>query len=74
MEIQIQPDPLDAIRARIKRMTDDQLLRYGQSAKYMCSPTANRGKPARPEFVVQLEEARAEWRRRHPKLPLADSI
>jgi hypothetical protein len=32
------------------------------------------GKPPRWEFVIQLEEARKEWKRRNPKLPLADSI
>ena len=35
----------------------------------MCSQTASRGKPTRPEFVIQLEEARAEWRR-YPKVRL----
>jgi hypothetical protein len=34
----------------------------------MCSPLANFGKPPpRHVFVVQLEEVKAEWRRRHPK-------
>jgi hypothetical protein len=33
----------------------------------MVSPTANMGKPPLPAFVLQLEEARAEWRRRHPE-------
>ena len=74
MEIQSPPGSLDAIRDRIKQMSDAQLLRYGQSAKYMCSAWANRGEPARPEFLIQLEEARAEWRRRYPKEPLVDSI
>jgi hypothetical protein len=32
----------------------------------MVSPRANMGKPPLPTFVLQLEEARAEWRRRHP--------
>jgi hypothetical protein len=33
----------------------------------MCSPQANFGKPPRKVLVVQLEEVKAEWRRRHPK-------
>ena len=33
----------------------------------MCSPMANFGKPPRKVFVIQLEEVKAEWRRRHPK-------
>jgi hypothetical protein len=50
------------------RPLDDRMLkRWGQSAAYMCSPAANLGAEPRPELVLQLEEARAEWRRRHPK-------
>ena len=41
---------------------------FGQAARYMVSPTANMGKPPLPAFVMQLEEARAEWRRRHSPL------
>jgi hypothetical protein len=40
------------------------LKRFGRSAVYMCSPKANTGKPPRDAFVIQLREARAEWRRR----------
>ena len=48
-------------------MSDNELLAYGRAARHMCSPDANLGKPPREVFVVQLKEARAEWRRRHPK-------
>ena len=58
---------LDAFRARLRRMTDEELIREGKARRYMCSPTANFGKPPRKVFVVQLEEVKAEWRRRHPK-------
>ena len=74
MEIQITQNSLDSIRERIRKMSDDELLRYGIAAKDMCSPEANLGKPPRETFVIQLREARAEWRRRHPKAPLGDSI
>jgi hypothetical protein len=37
-----------------------------EANKYHDGPQANLGKPPREEFVVQLEEARTEWRRRHP--------
>jgi hypothetical protein len=52
-------------------MTDAhaELLRFGQAARYMCSPYANMRKPPREEFLAQLREARLEWRRRYPKLP-----
>lgn len=58
----------EEVRARLREMTDAQLGRYGRACVYMCSPHANLGKPPREAFVIQLEEARAEYRRRHPKL------
>jgi hypothetical protein len=55
----------EEVRQRLRRMTDDQLRRYGAAARYMCSPQANVGQPPRQNFVIQLEEAIAEWQRRH---------
>jgi hypothetical protein len=53
---------LDELRTRLRKMTDEDLLRFGKAARFMC-----RDKSPREVFLVQLEEARAEWRRRHPK-------
>jgi len=58
---------VDALRAWLQKMTDAQLLALGKAARYMCSPKATMGKPPRDVFVIQLNEARAEWRRRNPK-------
>lgn len=55
---------LDALRERLRKMSDVELLEFGKAARYMCSPAANLDKPPREAFVIQLEEARAEWRRR----------
>jgi hypothetical protein len=67
--IAIQTDiNLEELRARLRKMTDSELSRFGKAAKFMCSPGANLGKPPREAFVVQLEEARAEWRRRKAAL------
>jgi geranylgeranyl pyrophosphate synthase len=55
---------LEAIRARLRHMSDRELLRFGKSARYMCSTEANLGKKPRPVFVIQLREAEKEWRRR----------
>jgi hypothetical protein len=65
---------LERLRARLKKMSDPELLRYRRSARYMCTPEANLGKPPRKALVIQLREVREEWRRRHPKPPLSDSI
>ena len=58
---------IEALRERLRKMTDAELLRFGKDNRYMCSPYANLGKPPLEAFVIQLLEARAEWRRRHPK-------
>jgi hypothetical protein len=55
---------LDALRARLARMNDAALERFGRAAAYTCSPEASLGKPPREVFVIQLREAREEWRRR----------
>jgi hypothetical protein len=65
---------LKQLPARLKKMSDTELLRYRRSARYMCTPEANLGKPPRKAFVIQLREVREEWRRRHPEPPLSDSI
>jgi hypothetical protein len=56
------PD-LGQLRARLSQMSDDALRRFGASARYMCSPEANMGKPPRKALLVQVAEAVAEWRR-----------
>jgi hypothetical protein len=63
--IAIQTDiDLDELHARLRKMTDAELRNFGKAAKFMCSPGANLGEPPRECFVIQLKEARAEWRRR----------
>jgi hypothetical protein len=55
---------MDELRARLRKMTDADLIAFGKAARYMCSPAANLRQPPREPFVIQLREARAEWRRR----------
>jgi hypothetical protein len=56
---------VEALRGRLRKMSDAELLRSGKAARFMCSPGANFGKPPRECFVIQLREARAEWKRRN---------
>ena len=56
---------LEGLRARLRKMSDQELLRYGQAAKSMCLPSAYFGRPPRQVFVIQFEEARAEQERRN---------
>ena len=58
------PLDVEAYRARLRKMTDAQLFRFGKAARYMCSPTSYFGKTPRETFVIQLQECRAEWKRR----------
>jgi hypothetical protein len=59
-----RPLNLEAHRARLRKMDDEALKRHGEAAAFLCAPAANHGKPPRETFVIQLEEARAEWKRR----------
>jgi hypothetical protein len=59
----------EELRERLRAMTDEQLIKYGKAAKYMADPRNSADKrTAHDVYKVQLEECRAEWRRRHPKL------
>jgi hypothetical protein len=62
MEIAIQPsDELEQLRLRLRKMSYAQLVSFGKAARSLCRD------PKCPDvFRRQLQEARAEWRRRHP--------
>ncbi len=55
-----EPTDADEVRTRLRQMSDEQLLRFGKAAAFMCSPRTNFGEPPREAFVIQLREARAE--------------
>jgi hypothetical protein len=63
MSIQIESSAeLEQLRARLRKMSDDELMRFGKAARSLCRD------PRCPDtFKHQLAEARAEWRPRHPK-------
>jgi hypothetical protein len=63
---QANSETVDQIRERLRKMSDLELRKFGQAAKVMADPTKNFGTP-NPAFAIQLQEARPEWRRRHPK-------
>lgn len=55
----------DSTRRRLRKMTDDQLIRYGKACRHMASPRAHYGK--RDEQVdADLRACIEEWRRRYP--------
>jgi hypothetical protein len=65
---------IETLRARLRAIPDSQLLQVGQAAKMLCGPEINSDGPPLELYVVQLREAREEWRRRHPKLPQRDAF
>jgi hypothetical protein len=71
MSIELAAFDVTQLRARLRKMNDAELRRFGQAAKQMCAQDARSGKPPLEDYLVQLVEARAEWRRRHPKKSIA---
>ena len=63
---------VEAIRARIRTMSDAELTAFGKQMRGLVYPLryGGDGKPVKCAFSMQLDEARAEWRRRHPKREL----
>jgi hypothetical protein len=54
---------LEGIRARIARMSDRELLKYGQSGAWIGRAQRSR------DMASATRGGRAEWRRRHPAKP-----
>jgi hypothetical protein len=55
------------LRARLRKMDDVKLCEFGEAARQMIAAKANSDRPPLDINVVQVAEATAEWRRRHPK-------
>jgi hypothetical protein len=65
---------VEELRTRLRVMPDEKLHQFGEAARYMCTPEANLHKLPLPIYVLQLEEATVEWRRRHPKNWQSESV
>ncbi len=63
--IQTEPDDIERIRERLRKMSDLELREYGRAARDLADPKKN-FRPPNAAFQIQLDEARAEWRSRHP--------
>jgi hypothetical protein len=59
---------VDALRERLRNMSDTQLISFGREMHALVYPLSYGfdGKPTVSAFSIQLDEARAEWRRRQP--------
>jgi hypothetical protein len=65
--ISLKPESPEELRNRLREMSDLELRRFGERARKLSDPKMNFG--ATELHVVDLEETRAEWRRRHPVNP-----
>jgi hypothetical protein len=69
--IGLRTEELDlvALRAKLAAMSEAELLAFGKSMHDMIYPRRYHfhGKPTVSSFSIRLDEARLEWRRRHPK-------
>jgi hypothetical protein len=55
---------LQKLRERLGQMSDDELIRFGKMIRSLSEPRVS----VTPDpWKAQLNEARTEWRRRHPK-------
>jgi hypothetical protein len=59
-----------ALRAKLGVMTEAELIAFGLQMRALVYPRTydGDGKIQVSVFSIQLDEARAEWRRRHPQL------
>jgi len=62
----------EEISAELAKMTDAQLIEHGKTLRGFCKPTPGRG--IDKGWLMQLNEARAEWRRRQPPKKFGDEM
>jgi hypothetical protein len=65
---------LDELRAQLRKMGDVKLCEFGEVARRKTTVRASLGKPPLEVYKIQLAEATAEWRRRHPKNWQSESV
>jgi hypothetical protein len=64
MSVGFRMKTLGEVRAEIEKMSDAQLIEHGKMLRPFCRPM--QGQKINKDWLMQLNEARAEWRRRHP--------
>jgi hypothetical protein len=64
MKTPFQTKTLEDLRAEMMKVSDAQLTEHGNLLRSYCRPV--RGQGIDRGWLMQLNEARAEWKRRHP--------
>ena len=65
---------IERLRQRLRAMSNPELLLFGVTTKCQCSWVTEADLPPPENILVQLSEARKEWKRRNPRLPLSESF
>jgi hypothetical protein len=65
---------IQVLRERLREMSDGDLLLFGVTTKYLSSSSSYPEQTSSNAVSVELTEARAEWKRRFPTLPLSISF
>jgi hypothetical protein len=75
MQSAVQPVfDVGQLRAQLRKMEDVKLCEFGEAARSITNLRASLGKPQLEVYAIQLAEATAEWRRRHPKNWQSESV
>lgn len=65
---------IERLRQHLRAMSGPELLLFGVTTKCQCSWETKQDHPPPENILVQLSEARKEWKRRNPRLPLSESF
>jgi hypothetical protein len=65
---------IEGLRQRLRKMSNPELLLFGVTTKCQCSSETGSDHTPQEAILLQLNEARKEWKRRNPSLPLSESF
>lgn len=64
---ELEEKQLQKLRERLRQKSDEELVKFGQTVRGLSAPSVS-GAP--DPWKAQLQMARAEWRRRYPRMRL----
>jgi hypothetical protein len=70
----IDESDIEGLRQRLRRMSNPELLLFGVTTKCLCALETSPDQSPPGGVLLQLREAREEWKRRNPSLPLSESF
>jgi hypothetical protein len=65
---------IETLREHLRKMSNPELLLFGVTTKCQCCSEKRPERTPQEAILVQLNEARKEWNRRNPSLPLRESF